>query len=193
MLQNKQQVAAKKSKEIPVDTTVEKPAAAVDPRPATIDWADASVSERYEDVYQHIVPDEIVNVRWRDEAYEFICKNSVTLRVQVLTGGIIRLRYSPDGTFAPDFSYAISPEFLPGKVVVTLNENNNDYVLVSENLQVVVSKSGLRVRFYDHDDQVLCEDEGGYSAKRTVMHGWCEVKMEKKLLQNFWLPCMMLP
>ena len=177
LLQNEQQVAAKRSKEIPA-AVVSEPV--VVPKPATIAWAEASVSERYDDVYQLITPDEIANVRWRDEAYEFVCKNGVTLRIQVFSSGIIRLRYSPDGSFAPDFSYAVSPDFQQGKVIVTLNENNSDYVLVSENLQVVVSKSGLRVRFYNLDDQILCEDESGFSAKRTVMHGWCNVTMEKK-------------
>ncbi len=174
--ENELYVAAKRMKPIP-----EKPTPAVaPPPPSSIAWADASVSERYEDVFQLVTPDEIGNVRWHNGAYEFVCKNNVTLRIQVLTSGIIRFRYSPDGTFAPDFSYALAPDFQPEKVVVTLNENNNDYVLVSERLQVVVTKSGLRVRIYDLDDRILCEDESGYAAKRTVMHGWCDLKIEKK-------------
>ncbi|MBK7936921.1 MAG: DUF4968 domain-containing protein [Lewinellaceae bacterium] len=148
--------------------------------PVEISFADADVSTRYDDVYQLVTPDEIASVRWRDGAYEFVCKNAVSLRVQVLAAGIIRLRYSPDGNFAADFSYAIDPAFQPEKVTVTLNENNNEYLLVSKHLQVVVSKTGLRVKFYDHDDRVLCEDEGGYTAKRTILRGWCELKMEKK-------------
>ncbi len=149
-------------------------------QPTEISFSEASISTRYDDVYQVVVPDEIATVRWRDGAYEFVCQNAVTLRVQVLNSGIIRLRYSPDGSFAPDFSYAPDPLFQPEKVTVTLNENNNEYVLVSKHVQVVVTKTGLRVKFYDHDDRVLCEDEGGYSAKRTIMRGWCEVQMEKK-------------
>ena len=148
--------------------------------PTAISFADASVSERYDDVYQVVTPDEIATVRWRDGAYEFVCRNGISLRVQVLTAGIIRLRYAADTVFAPDFSYAIDPQFRPEKVTVTLNENENEYLLVSEQLQVVVSKISLQVKIYDSDDRVLCEDEGGFSAKRTVMRGWCELKMEKK-------------
>ncbi|HMX39958.1 MAG TPA: glycoside hydrolase family 31 protein, partial [Saprospiraceae bacterium] len=54
------------------------------------------------------------------------------------------------------------------------------YLLVSERLQVVVDKVGLRVKFYDADDRALCEDEGGFFAKRTVMRGWCDLRVEKK-------------
>ena len=83
------------------------------PRPTEIPYSEASVSERYDDVYQIVVPDEVAHVRWRDGAYEFECRNRVTMRVQVLTPGIVRLRYSPDGIFEPDFSYAVSPDFCP--------------------------------------------------------------------------------
>ena len=157
------------------ETTPETPAP-----PSEISFSEADVSTRYDDVYQIVTPDEIATVRWRDGAYEFVCRNAVSLRVQVLASGIIRLRYAPDGAFAPDFSYAVDPAFQPEKVTVTLNENNNEYLLVSKQLQVVVSKTGLRVKFYDHDDRVLCEDEGGFSAKRTILRGWCELNMEKK-------------
>jgi alpha-glucosidase len=146
-----------------------------------IAFADADVSMRYDDVYQVVTPDELATVRWRDGAYEFVCQNGIALRVQVHTPGIIRLRYAVDGLFSPDFSYALDPDFQAEKVNVTLHENDNEYLIVSEQLQVVVSKSGLRVKFYDLDDRVLCEDAAGYSAKRTIMNGWCDVRIEKKL------------
>ena len=145
-----------------------------------IAFADADISTRYNDVYQDVTPDEVVQVRWRDGAYEFICQNQVTLRVQVLAADIVRLRYTPDGLFAPDFSYALDPGFQPEKVVLRLHENPNEYVLLSEQLQVVVAKVGLQVKIYDHDDHVLCEDAGGFTARRTVMQGWHEVSLEKK-------------
>ncbi|MEO6038570.1 MAG: TIM-barrel domain-containing protein, partial [Saprospiraceae bacterium] len=56
----------------------------------------------------------------------------------------------------------------------------NEYLLLSEHLQVVVAKSGLGVKIYDHDDRVLCEDAGGFSARRTVMQGWQKLQLEKK-------------
>ena len=145
-----------------------------------IAFADADISTRYNDVYQDVTPDEVAQVRWRDGAYEFICQNQVTLRVQVLAADIVRLRYTPDGLFAPDFSYALDPGFQPEKVVLRLHENPNEYLLLSEQLQVVVAKVGLQVKIYDHDDHVLCEDAGGFTARRTVMQGWHEVSLEKK-------------
>jgi len=148
--------------------------------PTNIAFGEADVSKRYDDVYQVIKPDEVSTVRWQDGAYEFVCQNGVALRIQVVMPGIIRLRYVPDGHFAPDFSYAVSPRFQTEKVTVTLQEHPDEYLLASQQLQVVVSKTGLRVKFYDLDDRVLCEDAEGYSARRTIMKGWNEIRMEKK-------------
>ena len=166
----------------PMSNTV--PEAAILPeisaKPVEISFTEASVSERYDDVFQVITPDTIATVRWREGSYEFVCANGISLRIQVPASGIVRLRYSPDGTFGQDFSYALDPVFVSEKVTVTLNENDSEYLLESELLQVVISKSDLRVKFYDQSDRVICEDAAGFSAKRTIMKGWCELQMEKK-------------
>ncbi|MFN0217143.1 MAG: glycoside hydrolase family 31 protein [Saprospiraceae bacterium] len=148
--------------------------------PSEIDFVEASVSLRYEDVFQWIRPNEVADVRWRDGAYEFVCHNGVMLRISVLTAGIFRLRYSPDGTFQPDFSYALDPDFEAEKVVVRLEERDSEYLLDSGSLQVVVEKADMKLKFYDQDDRALCEDAAGFSAKRSIMKGWCEFRVEKK-------------
>jgi alpha-glucosidase len=149
-------------------------------RPKSIPFEEATVNERFDDVHQTLAPDTVVTLRWRDDAYEFVCQNGVALRVQVLGRALVRLRYSPDGHFAPDASYALDPDFQREKVTVTLNENSNDYVLLTDSLQVVVGKSGMRVRFYDLEDRVICEDDAGYSARRSVMQGWNCLKISHK-------------
>jgi alpha-glucosidase len=148
--------------------------------PREIAFGDADVSTRYDDVYQIVVPDEIVEVRWQNGAYEFECQNGICLRLQVVAQGIVRLRYSPDGVFQADFSYALDPNGTLEKVTATLTESANEYVLVCDPLQVVIAKTGARVRFYNLDDRLLHEDEAGYSAKRTIRKGWCELKISKK-------------
>jgi alpha-glucosidase len=150
------------------------------PSPKEIDFKEANVSTRYDDVFQIIVPDEVVEVVWQEGSYQFNCKNKVAMRVMVVSAGIIRLRYSATGRFERDFSYALDPDFRPEKVVVMLHENPGEYLLVSEQLQVVVQKTGMKVKFYDADDRTICEDAEGFSAKRTIMQGWNEVKMSKK-------------
>ena len=159
-------------------------AAEVPAPPREIDFSAADVSERYEDVFQIIRPETCLGVRWRENAYEFTCDNGVALRIQVLTNAIVRLRYSPNGIFERDFSYALQPDFEAEKVTVRLSETDNEYLLVSDQLQIVVRKKHLRVLIYDSDDHLLSEDEVGYAAKRTVLKGWCECSLTKRHLRK---------
>lgn len=149
-------------------------------QPEMIDFKDADVSKRYNDVYQTIVPDRVDYVVWRDESYEFVCHNGVAMRIQAPGKGILRIRYAYDGQFAPDFSYALSPDFKPEKIAVSLQENESEYLLSTGLIHLVVAKQGLQLRFYDSNDRVMCEDAGGYSVQRTVMQGLSSVKIEKK-------------
>ena len=149
------------------------------PEPTSIAFADTDISKRYDDVYEIRTPDEIDSVRWNAGAYEFSCKNGVALRIQMITRQILRFRYAPEGIWERDFSYALSPDFQPEKLTVTLNETANEYVLASESLQVVVTKLGMKIRVFDLDDQLLHEDHEGYSAQRTIMQGWNRVSVSK--------------
>jgi alpha-glucosidase len=150
------------------------------PDPPSIPFSEVHLSKRYDDVYEDIAPDEIGQVRWKNGGHEFICKNGVCLRIAVVMPGVLRLRYSPDGHFERDFSYGISPDFAPAQLRATLSETPNEYLLATEGLQIVVAKTGLKVRFYDQDDQLLREDAEGYSARRTIMEGWNQVKISQQ-------------
>src|SRR6478735_1056705 len=45
--------------------------------------------------------------------FEFLTDNGVLLRVQLVAEGIVRFRFSPEGRFDDDFSYALDPAFTP--------------------------------------------------------------------------------
>lgn len=141
---------------------------------------DVHLSKRYADVLQEIVPNEIDHLRREGSRFEFTSRNGVVLRVQWVLPNVARLRYSADGVFERDFSYGIAPDFKPKPVRVTLRETPTEYLLVSEQLQVVVAKTDMRVRFYDRDDHLLREDEAGYTAQRTIMQGWNQVRITQK-------------
>ncbi len=147
---------------------------------SAIAYSEADICVRYDDVYQDVSPDEISGVRWRDSAYEFVCRNNVCLRLQVISPEIIRLRYSPEGTFPPDHSYALAADALASKVTATLSETTNEYILSTSALQLAISKVGALIRFYDSDDRLLNEDAVPFLARRSVLKGWHILKICKK-------------
>jgi alpha-glucosidase len=147
--------------------------------PTSVAFADTNISKRYDDVYEWKRPDDITNVRWTAGAYQFNCANGVALRVQILSPHIIRFRYTAEGIWERDFSYAINPDFKAEKITITLSETTHEYTLATEFLQVVVAKNGLKVRIFDSEDHLLHEDYEGYSAQRTIMQGWNKVALSK--------------
>jgi alpha-glucosidase len=145
------------------------------PQPRMIPFSEVDLSKRYEDVYDDVTPGTVVHVKWSSGTYDFICDNRVALRVSFLPNGVVRLRYSPNGLWERDFSYALVTSQKPADA--TLNETIHEFIISSEHLQVVVAKQGLRIRIFDAADQVLFEDAEGYSARRTIMEGWCQVQL----------------
>lgn len=115
-------------------------------------------------------------IRWKNGAYEFVCQNGCALRISALEAGVIRMRYSPDGRFERDLSYAIDPAYQTPRVKATLHEGDDEFVIATELVQVVVEKSNLKLRIFDAEDRLMLEDEQGYSAQRSVMRGWRQIR-----------------
>jgi alpha-glucosidase len=157
---------------IPETQPVQEPPPLVEDTAVTMPMEESDLSKRYLDVYQWRRPDEVVEVRWRGDAYVLRCANGVALQIQVVASDTLRLCYSPDGRFREGPSYAVDPSFRPSSPVATLDENEKEYVLTAGMLHAVISKQGLKVRFFNADDQLLLEDADGYAARRTVMEGW---------------------
>lgn len=155
--------------------------------PAEIDFAEADISRRYDDVYEIRRPNTIASVQTTDEYVAFVCENGISLRISGLSNGALRFRYNPNQEFEADFSYALRAE-LPTLKLPRVQARDTEYLLLFEGLQVVVAKDNLAVRIYDDADQLLLEDAGGYSAKRTIMKGWCDLRIEKQAhaKEVFW-------
>jgi alpha-glucosidase len=147
--------------------------------PDIIPFSETDVSFRYEDVYEDRIPNEVVSVRWTAGAYEFQCQNGVALRVQFPKQSIARLRYSPDGTWERDFSYALDLSFRPERHTVRLSESEQEYTLSTDTLQLVVQKNNLKIRVFNQDDGLIYEDGTGYQARRTIMKGWNKVLLNR--------------
>ena len=148
-------------------------------QPSIIPFSETNVSFRYEDVYEDRVPDEVISVRWTAGAYEFQCQNGVALRIQFPLQSVVRLRYSPDGVWGRDFSYALDPNFKPERHTIRLSESEQEYSLSTDALHLIVGKSDLRIRIFNQEDQLVYEDKEGYRARRTIMEGWNKVLLNR--------------
>ena len=117
------------------------------PKPAdmVVSAEGLSNEERYKDVYEEIKPGRMTGWERTGNDFLFQSEHQIALKVQVLTGTIWRFRYALRGDFAPDFSYAIDPNFEMKRTGVVVNETD-DYVVIN-------TSSNTTCRIYKADNR----------------------------------------
>jgi alpha-glucosidase len=83
------------------------------------------------------------------------------LRVLALTPAVIRLWYTPDGTFLADHSFAVLPNAFPPPPKVKVRQGQDSVILSTAALQVKISRSPMRVSFLDRGGNVISQDAPG--------------------------------
>ncbi|HRI27236.1 MAG TPA: glycoside hydrolase family 31 protein [Chitinophagales bacterium] len=143
--------------------------------------AHESVHKRYDDVVRRHFPGRLIAFEQTDAAaFSLQCENKVTLLVNVITDTIIRFRYSIDGEFDPDFSYALNPQFTPQPPTVHYVQTEHAIEIYTGKLCCVVSKHRLLLRIYDLNGNAICEDDTGFYLRESILEGITEVKVTKK-------------
>ncbi|WNJ20767.1 glycoside hydrolase family 31 protein [Pontibacter sp. G13] len=103
-------------------------------------------------------------VRWTREenTCEFHTEDGVMLRVHVLTDDILRFRFSTQGYFDRDFSYAIDPAFQIETVDFSVEEHAEYVSIKTQTMECRLDRSDLRQTMLDLDGQVVLADEKGF-------------------------------
>lgn len=137
-------------------------------------------SDRMPDVARRHSPDYIDTAIQTDNRFEFVCKNGVSLIISVLTDKIFRMRYSFNGEYLPDFSYAIAPDFKPDMPELVFEEFDDYYAIATFEVTCQIMKDRLLINFYDKNGDAICEDAEGFYARESIMQGVSMVKLTKK-------------
>jgi alpha-glucosidase len=101
------------------------------------------------------------------------------LQAWILADDLIRIRFSPSGKLAEDFSWAVLPAHLP-PVHADISESPSALRIATPRLVLLIMKNPLRLRFLDADGNVINEDD---SLKGI---SWCgtEVRTWKRILDG---------
>ena len=131
-------------------------------------------------------PEQIRSVRSVSEKnyVEFETENDVILQLYVISDHILRFRYTPDGYFHNDFSYAIDESFSFDPAEYELEENVDCYYLRTRAVVCRIAKANLAVSIYDLNGNVINEDEKGFHWEGNDKYGGHIVQMTKKLQQK---------
>ena len=111
---------------------------------------------------------------------EFESQNGVLLQIHVLRDSLLRFRYAPEGYFEKDFSYAIDQKQEHGYSQLDLREEENEFIILTEQVHCKVAKEDLRIGLYDLQGNVILEDELGFHWEENLEEGGNFVKMSKQ-------------
>lgn len=110
---------------------------------------------------------------------EFKTENDVMLQLSIIRDSVLRFRYSTDGYFNDDFSYAIDEEASNGYNSLDIKELEDAYLIETSKLKCYVHKEDLRISIHDKSDVVILEDELGFHWEEDYEIGSNIVKMSK--------------
>jgi len=112
---------------------------------------------------------------------EIESSEDLKLRIYPLTNDIIRIRYSLDGYFDADFSYAIDENYNFPHVDYIIDDRGDEFIVKTTNVRCVVNKQNLKITFKSIDGKVLCEEEKGFHWEKNEEFGGYIVQNSKVL------------
>lgn len=140
--------------------------------------------ETNEFLHQEKFPDVVIKVQKKAHRFEFICNNQVALQVTLISDHIIRVRYSTDGRFDEDFSYAINGKYKPELKFFDSIEEPSYYEIQTAFLKMRITKLNLKVSFLDFHDRIINQDEKGFHWEENSHFGGNIVKMSKVVQES---------
>jgi len=124
-------------------------------------------------------PIKIVNYKKDSESIYFNSSNNVILKITVLRDSVLRFRYTTDGVFPTDFSYAIDENFAHGYNSLEVEDRLDYYAIRTNKIECRVRKEDLRISILDLTGKVVLEDELGFHWEESYEFGGNIVKMSK--------------
>ncbi len=148
--------------------------------------------DRYDDVYEEFGgtdPHVVSKVEPSGNAWIIYCHNQTALKIEALSDRVIRFRYSLNGKFDDDYSYAVDREAVlsfdshKNGRFLELSEKQSEYIFSNARMIITVQKDNQRVNIFNTNKQIICAEPdeltGGFYARRTLMKGVQQVKMTK--------------
>ena len=130
-------------------------------------------------------PGTAVNHEVDGHTITLTCDNRTALKIYLISEYIIRFRYTPDGFFPDDFSYAIDERFQAEAPAFKITESYNFLDIVTSKVKCRIYKEGLRVQVSDKQGNILMEDaERGFHWEDNKLFGGYIVQMSKKIQEQ---------
>jgi alpha-glucosidase len=127
--------------------------------------------EKFEDRKEFEFYPGAVKNWWRKDWRFYFQAKDTTLEVMVLSDKVIRFRFSVYENFEDDFSYAVPKFFETRSTNIIFSESDQYFTISTNHVKCFISKSDLRTRILNAEDEIMMEDEKGYHWLEEKNHG----------------------
>lgn len=124
-------------------------------------------------------PDKISKSTCHPNMAEFSSENGVVMRIYFLTDTLLRFRYTTDGIFEEDFSYAIDTNHLFHGITYACIEQDAFFELQTNALKLEINKSDLRLHIKTKEGETVLNDELGFHWSKNQTYGGNTVMINK--------------
>lgn len=124
-------------------------------------------------------PGKMTKWKREDQIFWFYCDKGVSMQLSILSPSIVRIRFSTERFFYPDFSYAIDPEFTLEQTSLRIRERENYISIKTPLVECRIQKNGLQTTFNNTKGELVMADDKGFHWEKSP-YGGDIVKMSKK-------------
>ncbi|MCB0835732.1 MAG: glycoside hydrolase family 31 protein [Bacteroidetes bacterium] len=134
------------------------------------------------------IPQLVTHWEQKDHQFFLYCPETV-LEVSVFSDRILRFRFSPEGRFDDDFSYAVSTDggMKAPDCTFSFKKVGDVFSIKTDKIDCRISKT-LHVNIYDRKGNMICEDEKGFYWDPNYESGgnivYCSKRIQEK--ENFF-------
>jgi alpha-glucosidase len=129
-------------------------------------------------------PGSLLDYSHQENVVTINASSDTVLKIYGITDEILRFRYSTDGYFENDFSYALDPKFEGNLKQFNVDHDVTDVIIITEAVICKVKKANLSITIYDHNGNIIVEDEKGFHWEVNNAYGGNIVMMSKKVQRN---------
>lgn len=129
--------------------------------------------------HNEFYPGKFSEIQRLNNEFVVLTDNQCAIKISVLSDHIIRIRYSTDGHFEHDFSYAISNKFVPITENVEQKIHLDHIEIVTNAVILHINKLDSKLTFTDIAGKIICRDERGFHWEEHRQYGGNVVKMSK--------------
>lgn len=135
-------------------------------------------------IHNEFLPGKFQSIEKVHNSFVVKTDHHCVIKITFLNDFVVRLRYSTDGYFDHDFSYAISAKFIADNLDISVIDKTNFIELKSQELVVAIQKADSKIVFTDLNGRLICRDEKGFHWEENHEYGGNIVKMSKAVQEG---------